>query len=85
MMLLSLKEAAAKLRTSEYVLRQAIKRGELDARNRNKASKKPRYTVTEEALAAYDAVCSTKPVQPQPPTGRKRKPPTGSRIQFYKE
>lgn len=84
MKLLTLKEAAAKLLTSEYILRQAIKRGELDARNRNKASKKPRFTVTEEALAAYDAACSTKPVQPQPPTPRRKKSARGPWIEFYK-
>ncbi len=89
-MMLSPKQAAEALGISEYEIRQAIKRGDLDARNYNKASKKPRLKVSSDALAEYDAASSTKSIQPQPesmqtPTRRKLKPSTNTHIKFYEE
>jgi len=78
----SVKQICERFAVSEHTVLGWINCGELRAINvgRRPRSKKPRWRVTEEALAAFEHART--PIPPPPRTRRRRRP--ADVIEFYK-
>jgi excisionase family DNA binding protein len=80
-MTLSVQDLTERYRVSEHTVLGWINRGELRAINvgRRAGAKKPRWRITEEALAAFELARTPTPL---PPKARRRRRPADV-IEFY--
>ncbi|HEY1186325.1 MAG TPA: helix-turn-helix domain-containing protein [Gemmata sp.] len=80
---LTVAEVAERFGVTPETVAGWIRAGELRAVNvsRSRTSKKPRWRVTPEALAAFETARSATAEQPAAPKRRKR--PAGDVIEFY--
>ncbi len=77
-------EIAERFGVSPETVAGWIRAGELKAVNvsRSRTSKKPRWRITAEGLAAFETSRSATPEPPAPKRARKK--PSGDVIQFYR-